>query len=151
MTMTSADWTDLQAAGAAGGTSYLEALNQQKQQALAGLPPGTAPGSTGATGSGASSTAYTIGQDAINQVQNMYPNLAWMLDIPSVGPLLVQWAQEGVDPNTAVSMLQSTSWYQTNSDAVRKWVSEVENALNRADKISRNHLHDDEAEADATK
>lgn len=126
MTMTQADWAALKAAQDAGGSAYLEQLNQEKQQALSGLPPGAAPGATGATGSGSSSTAYSIGQDAINQVQNMYPNLAWMLDIPSVGPLLVQWAQQGVDPNTAVSMLQSTSWYQTNSDAVRKWISEVE-------------------------
>lgn len=126
MSMTAQDWQELAAAEAAGGGAYLTAVNQQKQQLLGGLPPGAAPGSSGATGAGGNSTSYSIGQDAINQVQNMYPNLAWMLDIPSVGPLLVQWAQQGVDPNTAVSMLQSTPWYQTNSDAVRKWISEVE-------------------------
>ena len=31
-----------------------------------------------------------------------------------------------------------------------QWLSEVEKALTRADRISRNHLHDDDVEADAT-
>ena len=31
-----------------------------------------------------------------------------------------------------------------------QWVSEVEKALTRADRISRNHLHDDDVEETAT-
>ena len=31
-----------------------------------------------------------------------------------------------------------------------QWLREVEKALTRADRISRNHLHDDDAEENAT-
>jgi hypothetical protein len=123
MTMTAADWAGLKAAGDAGGTGYLEGLAAQQQQELAGLP-GAATGAA-AGGTGSTSTAATIGQDAITAVENAYPDLAWMLTVPDIGPQIVQWAQQGVDETVVSAELESTPWYRTNSDSVRKWIQEV--------------------------
>jgi hypothetical protein len=129
-TMTAADWAALAAAGAEGGTAYLEALNAQEQQIqatqaqeLQGIP-GVSGGSLGGVPS--TSGQYTLGQDAINLVQTEYPNLAWLLSVPELGPQIVQWAQQGLDPTAAEAEFESTQWYQTHSDNVRAWITEVE-------------------------
>lgn len=122
MTMTQADWAALKAAQDAGGTAYLTALNEQKQQALQGLP---VTGGT-ATATGATSTQFTVGQDAITAVENAYPNLAWLLNVPDVAPLIVQAAQSGMDLATFQAEFESTGWYKTTSESVRNWIAEVE-------------------------
>ena len=112
----------LAAAVAAGGGAYLKALYDQQQSELAGIP-GVSGGSAGATGT---SGQYNIGADAVAMVQQAYPNLAWLLSVPSLGPLIVQWAQSGMDPTAAEAEFESTGWYKTHSDAVRSWITEVE-------------------------
>ena len=120
--MSAADWAALQAAGAAGGTQYLEALNAQHNALLAGIPNA---GGAGTPGAPATSGQYTVGADAIAQVEAQYPNLAWLLSVPTLGPLIVSWAQQGLDPTAAEAQFESTAWYRSSSDAVRKWVAEV--------------------------
>jgi hypothetical protein len=122
-TMTPQDWAALSAAGQQGGTAYLEALAAQQQAALAGIP--NAPGNT-AAGAAGTSSQYALGADAIAQVQNAYPNLAWLLSVPDLGPLIVQWAQRGDSQTVVDAELQSTPFFRTSSDAVRKWIQEVE-------------------------
>lgn len=122
-TMTPADWAALQAAQAEGGTAYLEALNAQQQSELAGIPD-SGSGSAYAPGS-ATSSATGVGLDAIQAVQNAYPNLAWLLTIPDLAPQIVAWAQQGLDANAAESAFESTPWYQTHSQTVRNWITEV--------------------------
>jgi hypothetical protein len=121
--MTAADWAALQQAGAAGGTSYLEGLAAQKASELQGIPGIGGAGSPGAPGT---SGQFTVGADAIAQVQAAYPTLAWLLSVPDLGPLIVQWAQQGVSPDAAQAMFEATPWYQTHADNVRTWVQEVE-------------------------
>lgn len=109
--MSPAEIAALQAANAAGGGSYLAAVNAQNKtaQGLASSP---------------TSTQYGLGADAIALVQKDYPNLAWLLTIPGLGSQIVSWAQQGLDPSAAEAEFESTPWYQQNSDATRKWIAE---------------------------
>lgn len=127
MSMQQSDWDALAAAVAAGGGSYLTALQQQQQQELAGAP--NSGGIAGATaqGSGSTSTANSIGADALNQVEQDYPDLAWMLNVPELGNIIVSMAQQGItDESQVQSQLEQTAWWKTNGDSVRNWVQEVE-------------------------
>jgi hypothetical protein len=118
--MTQADWAALAAAGQAGGTQYLEALAAQRNAELAGT------GATiGVPGTPGTSTASVVGADAIAKVQQQYPDLAWLLTIPDVAPLIIQAAQAGTDPTAFKAQFESTAWYQTHSDAVRTWIGLV--------------------------
>lgn len=112
----------LAAAVAAGGGAYLTALNAQKQAELAGLP--VSGGSVG--GQPGTSTASVVGQDAISAVQAAYPDLAWLLNVPDVAPLIVQAAQQGMGEAEFKAKFESTGWYQTTSQSVRNWIAEVE-------------------------
>jgi len=135
----SIDWTGLAAAAEAGGSDYLELVNAvqqgggaylaalaaQKAQALSGLPGSPGLG-TATLGANATSGQFSVGQDAINSVEADYPNLAWLLAIPEVAPLIVQAAQSGMSPEAFQAEFESTGWYKTNSQAVRNWIAEVE-------------------------
>lgn len=136
MTMTQADWNALYEAGQHGGQAYLEQQAAQINaylQAMAGnsnnatllqdIPDAGGGGNPAVPGT---SGQFTVGQDAINQVEQEYPNLAWMLTIPDLGPLIVQWAQEGLDPTSAEAQFESTTWYRTHSQSVQKWITEVD-------------------------
>lgn len=129
--MTPADWQALADAAKAGGTQYLEALYAQsqaiaaeQQQMIGGLP--GIPGGPGVSGNGATSTSSSVGQDAINAVQQQYPNLAWLLSVPEVAPLIIQAAQTNMDPAQFQAEFESTNWYKSSSDTVRNWITEVE-------------------------
>lgn len=122
-TMSPADWAALQAAMAQpGGAAYLQALAAQQAQELNGLP-GMSGGTPGAPGT---SGQFTVGQDAITAVETQYPNLAWLLAVPSVAPLIVQAAQSGMDLASFQAEFESTGWYKTASQSVRNWIAEVE-------------------------
>jgi hypothetical protein len=121
-TMTAADWAALNAANQAGGGSYLQALAQQQQTELAGLPWAQGAGAPGAPGS---STATAVGADAIASVEQAFPNLAWLLSVPDLGPQIVQWAQQGLSAAQAEAQFESSAWYRTSSDATRNWIKEV--------------------------
>ena len=103
---------------------------------LAGIPDA---GGGAATSNQALSSQYGVGQDAIAAVEQQYPNLAWLLSVPDIGPLIVQAAQAGTSPEAFTAQLESTSWYQTHSDAVRKWIQEVNQdpATARADLVAQ--------------
>lgn len=121
--MTPADWAALaQAAQTPGATQYLEALAAQRNAELQGIPDVGGGGTPGAPGT---SGQYTVGQDAIAAVQAAYPNLAWLLTIPDLAPLIVQWAQTGMSSTAAEAAFESSAWYQTHSQTVRNWVAEV--------------------------
>jgi hypothetical protein len=122
--MTQQDWEALHAAVAAGGGSYLSALQSQQQAALSGVPGGV--GGAGTPGTPGASTASTVGADAITAVENQYPDLAWMLNVPDLGSVIVQMAQTGADETAVTAALQSTPWWQTHGDSVRKWIQEVQ-------------------------
>ena len=122
---TQAEWNDLAAAVAAGGGTYLEAMHQQQVAALSGAP-ASSTGSAATPATAGTSTASTLGADAISQVEAQYPDLAWMLNIPSLGPLIVQLAQSGADSTTVQAQLEASSWWQSNSDSVRNWVQEAQ-------------------------
>lgn len=125
MTMTQADWAALAAAGAAGGTNYLEALNAQRQAALSGVPGGA--GGAGVGNLPGSSSATAVGADAILQVENQFPDLAWMLNVPDLAGVIVGMAQQGVtDTAKVTAALEATGWWQTHSQSVRQWIQEVE-------------------------
>lgn len=121
--MSAADWQSLQAAmNQPGGAAYLSSLQQQQAGLLAGIPGvggGSAPGAPG------TSTSTTVGQDAINAVQAAYPDLAWLLTIPDIAPLIVQAAQTGMDEPSFLAEFQATTWYKTHSDSVRTWITLV--------------------------
>jgi hypothetical protein len=121
--MTSQDWSSLSAAAAAGGTNYLESLAQEQQTMLQGIP--DAGGSTGPGGLPGTSTASGVGLDAITAVQNEFPNLAWLLSIPELAPMIVSWAQQNLSPTQAEAQFESTPWYRTHSDSVRQWINDV--------------------------
>lgn len=132
MAMTQADWQALADAKAKGGTQYLEALAAQSQaiaaeqaQLVGGIP--GAPSSTyTAQGAGAVSTATSVGNDAINAVQAQYPDLAWLLSVPEVAPLIIQAANTNMDPNAFKAEFESTNWYKTSSQSVRNWIAETQ-------------------------
>lgn len=131
--MTAADWQALADAKAAGGSQYLEALAAQsqaiaaEQQAMIGGLPGV-PGGTLAVPNNvsATSTSSSVGQDAINSVQTAFPNLAWLLSVPEVAPLIIQAAQTNMDPSVFQAEFESTNWYKQSSQSVRNWIAEVE-------------------------
>ncbi len=123
--MTAADWAALAAAKAAGGTSYLMGLAAQKASELAPIASSMGLGS-GAPGAPGASSQYAVGADAITAVENAYPTLAWLLSVPSIAPLIVQAAQTGMSPEAFQAEFEASGWYQTNSQSVRNWVTEVE-------------------------
>ena len=96
----------------------------QQASELSGLP--GAPGLTPSTSPAATSTANTIGQDVLNTIYTNFPNLAWLLNVPSVAPLLIQAAQTGMGADQFNAAFESTAWYQQNSQSVRNWIAEVE-------------------------
>jgi hypothetical protein len=101
----------------------MPSLSPIQQVELQGLDSGFGQGGPGTLA--ATSTSSSIGQDAINMVQSQYPNLAWMLTVPELAPLIVQWAQSGTDPTSAEAQFESTQWYQQKSDAVRSYIQNV--------------------------
>jgi hypothetical protein len=58
---------------------------------------------------------------AIVQVRRQTPDLAWMLDIPGVGDLLVRRAAGRIDDQEFQYRLYRTHWWRTTSDATRQW------------------------------
>ena len=124
MPMTAADWAALAQAGQQGGTAYLEGLNAQQQAELQPVAGSVGSGST--PGAPATSDQFTVGQDAIAAVQQAYPDLAWLLSVPSVGPLIVQAAQSGESEANFQAQFESSAWYKTNAQSVRNWIAEVE-------------------------
>jgi hypothetical protein len=120
--MTQADWAALAAAGRAGGTAYLEGAAHQANtllEGVGGVPNAPLPSAQ------ALSTQYNVGQDAISAVESQFPTLSWMLLIPELGPMIIQWAQQGVDAASAEAQFEGTAWYQQHSDSVRKWIAEA--------------------------
>ena len=87
--------------------NYLHALNQAKQ-ATAGLP--------------AQSTGDQLGQDAIAYVQKNVPQLAWMLNVPELATVIQQIVAQGLtDPTQIQNLLETTTWWKTQSADVRNW------------------------------
>ena len=133
MAMTPADWQALADAAKAGGTTYLESLAAQsaniaaEQAAAVGGLPGVPTGTTAVPNNlGPTSTSSSVGQDAINAVQSQYPNLAWLLSVPEVAPLIIQAAQTNMDPTVFQAEFESSNWYKTAGQSVRNWIAEVE-------------------------
>lgn len=63
----------------------------------------------------ATDSEYNIAQD------ERYGAFSWLMAEPSVGPLLRQASQEGWGWNEFFAKLQQTAWWQSHSDAQRKW------------------------------
>ena len=58
---------------------------------------------------------------AIVKVREQTPDLAWMLDIPGVGNLLVKRAAGQIDDQKFEYELYKTRWWKRHSDAQRQW------------------------------
>lgn len=58
----------------------------------------------------------------IDSARKLYPDLAWMLDIPEVGSILVRAALEGWDSGRLTSAIHATSWWTQRNDAQRAWM-----------------------------
>jgi hypothetical protein len=70
----------------------------------------------GAVGSG----KPLSGQDLIDYAEQNFPQYAYLLHDPEVGPILVKAAQEGVsDPNILAGMLRNTNWWRTTTTTSR--------------------------------
>ena len=125
MAMTAQDWAALAAAQAAGGTTYLESLAAQQKAALSGVPNGG--GITGSTPNAATnSTTSSVGVDAILEVENAYPDLAWMLNVPDLANVIVSAAGSGAAEANVQAELEATPWWKTNGDSVRNWIQETQ-------------------------
>lgn len=118
------DWEALHQAVAEGGGSYLSALNAQQQSLKSGF--GSPGGGATVSGNGATSTASNLGQDAITAVQNAFPDLAWLLAVPDVAPLIVSAANTNMSEPQFTAEFESTPWFQTHSQAVRNWINLVQ-------------------------
>jgi len=80
--------------------------------------------STGGTGGSASSSGGTqlSGQALTDYAESNFPQYAYLLNDPEVGPILVKAAQQGVtDPNILLGMLRNTHWYTTTSSTARSF------------------------------
>lgn len=61
--------------------------------------------------------------DALSRIREQYPQLAWLVNHPEIGPLL----REAVDPNKGFSpqtfqaKLYSTNWFKRRSQSFREW------------------------------
>lgn len=65
----------------------------------------------------------TTPEEIRDYVRGHYGYLAYYVDHPDVGPILIQAAQEGWDANRLRGALQPTAWWQDHSDAYRQWES----------------------------
>lgn len=63
-----------------------------------------------------------ITQDAYNLAINMYPQYAWMLNVPELADLIKQLAQDGTPAPQALARFQATNWWRERSDAQRAWI-----------------------------
>jgi len=59
---------------------------------------------------------------ALEMVQQNYPSLAWLVNDPEIGPLLLQAVDPntGFDANTFQSKLQETNWFRSRSRQERE-------------------------------
>ncbi|MBM4407750.1 MAG: hypothetical protein FJ038_03915 [Chloroflexi bacterium] len=56
-----------------------------------------------------------------NQAREKYPQMAWALNHPEVGPLLQRAAAEGWDAARFQGELLKTQWYKSTTDSARVW------------------------------
>jgi hypothetical protein len=54
-------------------------------------------------------------------VAQNYPDLAWMLDDPSIGPILRYADKYGEGPAWVQAQIQTTDWWRQHSDSARQW------------------------------
>jgi hypothetical protein len=58
---------------------------------------------------------------AIRRIRRETPDMAWLLDVPSVAPLLIKRAAGQIDDQAFRYQLYKTRWWKTHSDAQRQW------------------------------
>lgn len=64
-----------------------------------------------------------MADDPLSRIREQYPQLAWLINDPEIGPLL----REAVDPNKGFSpqtfqaRLYNTNWFKKKSQATREW------------------------------
>ena len=54
-------------------------------------------------------------------IQMNYPNLAWAINHPELGPILDKAVAEGWTEERITATVKQTSWYTTTTDAQRQW------------------------------
>ncbi len=62
---------------------------------------------------------------AIKKIRTEAPQLAYLLDDPEVGPLLVKWGAGQIDDVIFESKLHQTEWWRTTSESERQWAARV--------------------------
>lgn len=99
-------------------------LNVAQQQAAAapaaassGAP--AAPYSPPAQPPSAAATPNPIPSD--DEIRQQFPNLAYLLDNPEIGPILRQATQLGWDAGRLQGAVYSTQWWQTTAPTMRLW------------------------------
>lgn len=95
-----------QAGGAGGGTANVGAANFD------------------ASGAPFGSTANTIGLDALQLVNQDYPALSWMLNIPGLSNVIIQAAQQGLSGADLQTEIQGTQWWQSQSAQAKQFFAE---------------------------
>lgn len=69
------------------------------------------------------STATVTGQDAFNLVQQQFPALAWMLQIPDLAGTITNLAAQGItDQNEIQAAVEQTNWWQTTAQTARSFL-----------------------------
>ena len=125
--MTAEDWAALADAGKTpGATAYLEGLASQKNAMLTGT------GMVGTQNQPGAGQPTVSGQFQCwpgrhhSGGERLTPPLAWLLSVPELGPLIVQWAQQGLDPAAAEAQSSSPP-PGTSSIPTRcaKWITET--------------------------
>lgn len=58
---------------------------------------------------------------AIKRIREETPDMAWLLDVPSVAPLLIKRASGQIDDQKFRYLLYRTPWWKKHSDAQRQW------------------------------
>lgn len=59
--------------------------------------------------------------DEILEIQENYPTLAYLLDEPEIGPLLVQAVEQGWDSARLIAQMEATEWWQTTTSTQRQF------------------------------
>lgn len=72
------------------------------------------PGTTAASGPGGTLTDQTaVGPAGIADVQQQFPQFAWMLTVPAIASDIINWASNGSTAAEVTAELQGTPWYQS--------------------------------------
>jgi len=58
-----------------------------------------------------------------DDINKNYPSMAYLLDDPEVGPLLIQASQTTMDPNLFQAKLEGTNWWKSTTPATRAFAA----------------------------